>query len=100
MYPNQMQIYNCGEKVEGDNLPLQTLSIGHGTATISFEISYDTLRAAGSKGCTDYFAWPSEPAGSTLEMVLNEEIVGDYGDLFGAADDDTAEQGFAGTALY
>ena len=42
----------------------------------------------------------SEPAGSTLEMVLDEEIVGDYGDLFGAADDDTAEQGFAGTALY
>ena len=39
-------------------------------------------------------------AGSTLEMVLNDEIVGDYGDLFGAADDDTAEQGFAGTALY
>lgn len=40
------------------------------------------------------------PAGATLEMVLNDEIVGDYGDLFGAADDDHAEQGFAGTALY
>ena len=39
-------------------------------------------------------------AGSTLEMVLNEEIVGDYGDLFGAADGDDAEHGFAGTALY
>jgi hypothetical protein len=33
-------------------------------------------------------------------MVLNEEIVGDYGDLFGAADGDDAEHGFAGTALY
>ena len=39
-------------------------------------------------------------AGTTLEMVLNEEIVGDYGDYFGAVDDDAAEQGFTGTALY
>ena len=58
------------------------------------------MRAAGSRACADCLAWSSEPAGSTLEMVLNEEIVGDYGDLFGAADDNTAEQGFAGTALY
>lgn len=42
----------------------------------------------------------STDAGTTLEMVLNEEIVGDYGDYFGAVDDDDAEQGFAGTALY
>ena len=40
----------------------------------------------------------SVKAGATIEMVINTDLMGDYGDAFGA-DDPGQEQGFAGTAL-
>ena len=39
-------------------------------------------------------------AGTTLEMVLNEEVVGDYGSMFDGGDGEDEETGFTGTALY
>ena len=99
-FPNQMQFYYENEQLTTDSLSLAQVTL----------LSSRCCRAHGAGVCHNNAANAvthpcglgvqcSVKAGATIEMVINTELMGDYGDAFGA-DDPGQEQGFAGTALY
>ena len=95
VFPNQMQIYHNGLKLGDESLALSEHKVKQGACPrlSRAKIYHSSLSYATVSLRVDI-------TGTTLLMVLNEEIIGDYGDAFGGADGDDEETGFTGTALY
>ena len=103
-FPNQMQFYYENEQLTTDSLSLAQVTLlssrcrrAHGADAC--HCHNDAANANGSPVRVCVGVQCSVKAGATIEMVINTELMGDYGDAFGA-DDPGQEQGFAGTALY